>query len=170
MAPLSPTSYIVLGLLEQVGEGTPYELKKLAESFSDLWALRHDQVYREPERLAQQGLLKERREQEGRRRRRFSLTKAGQQALDQWRKTPTTEFTELRDAGLLQLLFGAEPEPLAQTHLQLHQQKLAEYEQFASTIGRDAPLPLRRALNSGIGHEREWVRYWTAILAGGDGA
>jgi DNA-binding PadR family transcriptional regulator len=167
--PLTPVSYIVLGLLEQVGEGTPYELKKLAESFSDLWALRHDQVYREPERLAADGLLKERREQAGRRRRHFSLTTAGQQALDEWRRVPTSEFTELRDAGLLQLLFGAEPEPLARTQLQLHQRKLDEHESFADTIGPDAPLALRRALNAGIGHEREWVRYWTAILGGGDG-
>jgi hypothetical protein len=29
---------------------------------------------------------------------------------------------------------------------------------------------VRRALNSGIGHEREWVRFWTAIREGDDGS
>jgi hypothetical protein len=56
----------------------------------------------------------------------------------------------------------------ARGQLQLHEQKLAEYEQLASTFGPEAPLPFR-ALNAGIGHEREWVRYWNAILDGGDG-
>lgn len=170
MPSLTPVSYIVLALLEQAGEATPYELKQLAASLSGLWDLRHDQVYREPERLARQELVSERREESGRRRRRFRLTKAGRRALEEWREHPTAEFTELRDPGLLQLFFGAEARPLAELQLAAHETRLAEYEQLARGLGADAPLGIRRALNAGIGHEREWVRFWTAIRDGGDGA
>src|SRR5919198_2962485 len=81
---LPEVSYLVLGLIERAGEATPYELKQMAASISGLWTLRHDQVYREPERLARQGLLEEDREQHGRRRRRFRITAAGKEALRQW--------------------------------------------------------------------------------------
>jgi PadR family transcriptional regulator, regulatory protein AphA len=167
---LTPDSYIVLALLEQAGEATPYELKQFAATLSGLWDLRHDQVYREPEKLAAAGLLSERREEGGRRRRRFRLTKAGRQALADWRKNPTAEFTELRDLGLLQLFFGAEAEPLAELQLAAHQERLQQYEQLADELGSDAPVQVRRALNAGLGHEREWVRFWTAIRDGGDGS
>jgi DNA-binding MarR family transcriptional regulator len=114
--------------------------------------------------------VSERREETGRRRRRFRLTKAGQRALEEWRKNPTVEFTELRDPGLLQLFFGAEAGPLARLQLAAHEARLSEYEELATELGEDAPLRIRRALNAGIGHEREWVRFWTGIHGGGDGA
>ena len=50
---LTPTSYIVLGLLEFAGESTPYALKQLvAGSVGYFWTLQHAQLYTEPERLA----------------------------------------------------------------------------------------------------------------------
>ncbi|UTI64298.1 helix-turn-helix transcriptional regulator [Paraconexibacter antarcticus] len=160
----------MLGLLEQAGEATPYDLKKMAEPLSDLWSLRHDQVYREPERLAAAGLLAERREESGRRRRRFVLTDAGRAALARWRETPTTEFTQLRDEALLQLLFGAPTALLADAQVELHGAKLAEYEALRDTFGPDSPLALRQVVNAGIGHEREWLRFWGSVRDGGDGA
>src|ERR671931_2151812 len=115
---LTPLSYLVLGLIERAGEATPYDLKQMAASMSGLWALRHDQVYREPERLAGLGLLSETREEGGRRRRRFRVTDEGRSALREWLRVPTGEFTELRDPGLLQLFLGADPGPLAQLQLE----------------------------------------------------
>src|SRR5947209_17973212 len=64
---LTPTAYLVLGLIRLAGEATPYDLKRMASSLSGLWTLRHDQVYRETERLARSGLLSEEREEHGRR-------------------------------------------------------------------------------------------------------
>lgn len=170
MPELKPVSFIVLGLLEQAGEATPYELKRMAEAFADLWSLRHDQVYREPERLAKAGLVDEHRETSGRRRRRFRLTQAGREALDAWRETPSADPPALRDPGLLQLLFGASPERVADSQLELHTRKLAEYRQLADSFGEWAAPGVRRALNAGIGHEREWVRFWSDLRDGGDGA
>lgn len=164
---LTPTSYVVLGLLELLGgEATPYELKRAAASgVGNLWSLHHAQLYGEPERLAAAGLVSEQREQTGRRRRRYSLTAAGRVALDSWRRQPTRALTELRDVGLLQLFFGAEPVQLASVQLALHERKLAEYEELRRS-GGDAPdSGPSLALEAGIGHEREWVEFWRRLAS-----
>ena len=164
MTPLSPVSYLVLGLIDRAGKATPYDLKQMAESISGLWALRHDQVYREPDRLAKLGLLSEEREETGRRRRLFRITDEGRQALEAWLVTPSTEFTELRDIGLLQLFLGAAPEPLAARQLETHSKRLSEYEGLAKTLTEGTPKAILLALEAGIGHEREWVRFWRGLL------
>jgi DNA-binding PadR family transcriptional regulator len=169
-APLSAVSYLVLGLIDRADEATPYELKQMAASISGLWTLRHDQVYREPERLARQGLLEEDREQHGRRRRRFRITAAGREALRQWLATPTSDFTELRDPGLLQLFLGADPEPLAMRQLEIHEQRLHEYEQLADAMPPETPEGIRLSLQAGIAHEREWVRFWRDVTRREGGA
>src|SRR3712207_2096347 len=115
---LTPTSYIVLGLLERTGPATPYDLKRAALTIADVWSVPHTQVYAEPARLAGAGLLDEEREDGGRRRRIYTLTDAGRRALEEWRATPTADLTELRDPGLLKLCFGADPRPLAEAQRQ----------------------------------------------------
>ena len=63
---LTETSYIVLGLLEQVEPATPYDLKQLAQlSTSNFWTVPHTQLYTECARLAAEGLLDERQEEHG---------------------------------------------------------------------------------------------------------
>jgi PadR family transcriptional regulator AphA len=158
---LAPLSYLVLGLIDQAGEVTPYDLKGMAASMSGLWTLRHDQVYREPERLAKLGLLEEEREESGRRRRRFRVTPEGRAALQEWLAVPTAEFTELRDAGLLQLFLGADPAPLAQIQLNTHKERLQEYEELQKSLtDHAAPEGVLLALEAGVRHEREWVDFW----------
>ena len=61
---LTPTSYIVLGLIEMQGEGTPYDLKTwVAQSVGNFWSVPHSAIYAETVRLTGAGLLIERREQ-----------------------------------------------------------------------------------------------------------
>ena len=163
MAPLTPLSYLVLGLIDRAGEVSPYDLKGMAASMSGLWNLRHDQVYREPERLEKLGLLSENREDSGRRRRLFQLTLEGRKALKEWLREPTSEFTELRDAGLLQLFLGADPEPLARLQVDAHQERLREYEELEKSLIGQAPEGVLLALEAGIAHEREWVRFWSRL-------
>jgi PadR family transcriptional regulator AphA len=161
---LTPTSYIVLGLLEQVGEATPYELKKLVNlSVGHFWTLQHAQLYTEPDRLTRAGLLSEERETEGRRRKRYRTTDAGRRALETWRAEPTEAFTELRDPGLLQLFFGTDPAELARRQRDVHARRLADYEQLRERLGDRGPPGPRLALDAGIGHEREWVRFWSQL-------
>jgi DNA-binding PadR family transcriptional regulator len=161
---LTPASYIVLGLLERRGEATPYDLKQLlAQSVGNFWSLQHSQLYTEPARLAAAGYVDEEREEGGRRRRRYRITEKGSRALRAWAAEPTGEAPELRDPGLLKLFFGADPKPLAAARLEAHRAKLAEYEALRGDDTGAGPRGPWLALESGIGHEREWIRFWAEL-------
>lgn len=162
---LTPTSYVVLGLIEWLQPATPYDLKQAAaKRVTQLWSLPHTQLYSECARLAEAGYLSERREKSGRRRRIYRLTAAGSKALDAWRAEPTSETYEIRDAGLLKLLFGGDPGPLAERQLQAHSERLEELEaQHAAAT--DIPDGARLAIEAGIGHEREYLRFWKRVRA-----
>src|ERR1700722_813766 len=124
---LSETSFIVLGLLEQGEPATPYDLKRIAQlSTNNFWSVPHTQLYTECARLAAEGLLDERREESGRRRRVYRLTAAGREALETWRNEPASELYELRDAATLKLFFGGDPATLAATQLQAHKARLEQ--------------------------------------------
>jgi PadR family transcriptional regulator, regulatory protein AphA len=160
---LTDTSYAVLGLLDQWGPATPYQLKQVAQvSIFHFWSIPHTQIYTECARLAKAGLLTERREEGGRRRRVFELSAAGRKALDQWRADLDTDLYELRDPGLLKLFCGADPKALAEAQLERHERRLASYEGMLGEA--DMPTGMRLALESGIGHEREYVRFWTRVV------
>ena len=161
---LTPTSYIVLGLLELAGESTPYQLKQLvARSVGHFWTLQHAQLYSEPERLAKAGYLTETRERGGRRRRLYSLTGRGRAALAAWRDDPASERAELREPALLKLFFGGDARRLAEVQLPAHREKLAEYEAIRDGMPDDVPDGPRQALAMGVRHEREFVRFWEEL-------
>jgi DNA-binding PadR family transcriptional regulator len=161
---LGPTSYVVLGLLELAGEATPYGLKQLvAASVGNFWSIPHSQLYSEPARLAAAGYLNQRRERGGRRRRHYSLTDAGRRALREWTERPAERHWELRDPGLLKLFFGADPARLAAEQLETHRARLKQYEQQLGAPGAGFE-GARLALEAGIGHEREYVRFWSKLL------
>lgn len=161
---MSEASYIVLGLLERLESATPYDLKRFAQvSTAHFWSVPHTQLYTECARLAEQGLLSEEREEGGRRRRTYRLTDAGRRALADWLAEPTTALYELRDAATLKLFFGADPRTLAPSQVEVHAQRLASYENVAAHIA-DAPSGWRLALEAGIGHEREFIRFWERLI------
>jgi DNA-binding PadR family transcriptional regulator len=164
---LTATSYTVLGLVEQLEPATPYDLKQVAQvSTLHFWSVPHTQLYTECARLAAAGLLDEQREKGGRRRRVYRLTGAGRDALDAWRSTPASEIYELRDTATLKLFMGADPAALAETQLAAHRRRLAEYEALHEQLAQDGtPEGPRLALELGIGHEREFVRFWSALAA-----
>jgi PadR family transcriptional regulator, regulatory protein AphA len=165
---LSETSYIVLGLLEQIEPATPYDLKRLAQmSTINFWAVPHTQLYTECGRLAAAGLLSERREENGRRRRIYRLTKRGREAIDAWRSEPTAELEEVRDSGTLKLFLGGDPAKLAAAQLDAHRRKLREYEQLRGEAA-EWPRGWQLALEAGIGHERESIRFWARIEPASD--
>ena len=161
---LTPTSYSVLGLLEQAGEATPYDLKRMVHaSIGNFWPLQHAQLYSEPERLRDAGYVSERREERGRRRRHYSLTPRGRDALAGWRAEPTAELSELRDPGLLKLFLGADRRKLAREQLAAHQRKLDEYLELKKQDPGSEPRGPWLSLEAGIGHAREWVRFWKRV-------
>ena len=163
---LTPTSYIVLGLIAAAGRATPYDLKRVhANGIGGFWSLNHAQLYAEPDRLVEGGYLGVEREEGGRRRKLYELTSAGRKALDDWLASPSDEFTELRDLGLLQLFLGADPQEVAEVQLRIHGEALAQYEELHKTAADWLEGP-RLVLESGIGHEREWLRFWRKVAEG----
>jgi PadR family transcriptional regulator, regulatory protein AphA len=167
---LTPTSYIVLGLLELAGEATPYRLKQMvAGSVGYFCTLQHAQLYTEPERLAKAGYLTEQRERGGRRRKLYSITAKGREALDGWRSEPTDEILELRAPALLKLFFGADPALLGPAQLEAHRAKLAEYEEIRELLPADTPSGVRLALEAGISHERHQIGWWQQAMVSADG-
>lgn len=164
---LTPTSYMVLGFVEQEPGVTPYALKQAIEAtVGNFWSVPHSQLYAEPARLAAAGYLTERQEEGGRRRKTYSLTPKGRRALDDWRDTPSGELPELRDLSLLKMFFGGDPRKLAPAQAAAHQAKLETYRgMLAADTGGDPRGPWR-TLEAGLGHEREWVRFWSRLARG----
>src|SRR5918999_4419420 len=165
---MTPTAHIVLGLLDRLGEASPYDLKREAtKALGNFWSTPHSQIYRTTERLAAAGLLTYRVETTpgGRSRTVYSLTGKGTHALDTWRRQVPHDLPELRDPGLLQLCFGADPVPLARARAAAHRRQLHAYElRRQEDTGREPRGPWL-TLEAGIAHEREWIRFWTRLAA-----
>jgi PadR family transcriptional regulator AphA len=167
---LTPTSYIVLGLLNQAGETTPYRLKQMVDaSVGHFWSLHRSQLHAEPARLARAGYLRERQEPDGRRRKRYTLTDRGKEALAVWVATPTEQFTELRDLAFLKLFFGTDPSAQANAKLTVLRPLLETYETMlaaARSDGRftgDAQRGPLRTLQAGIDQTRSAIGTWERI-------
>lgn len=161
---LTPTSYIVLGLLEWGGEATPYALKRMvAGSVGNFWTLHHAQLYTEPERLAEGGYVTRERERGGRRRKTYAITPAGRAALAEWRDEPTGAIAELRSPALLKLFFGADPAQLVPVQVDAHRRKLTEYERIRDEMPESVPDGPRLALDAGIDNERRQIAWWEGL-------
>jgi PadR family transcriptional regulator, regulatory protein AphA len=126
---LSSTGAVVLGLLRTFGPATPYRLKRLVEtSVGDFWPLPHAQLYAEPARLAAAGYLDEQREEGGRRRKLYSLTAAGERALDGWLADSEAGMPQFRLEGVLKVFFGSDPAAIAEGQLAHHREWIERLE------------------------------------------
>ena len=137
----------------------------MARTLGTFLSIQHAQLYSEPERLAKAGYLDQRRERGGRRRRHYSITDKGRAALARWRSTPAGRLYELRDLSLLKLFFGADPKEIAEEQVDAHRKKLSEYEAMQRLDTGAEPRGPWLALEAGIGHERESIRFWESLLA-----
>jgi len=178
MERLTPTSYLVLGLLAREGPSTPYDLERhVRATLGNFWSFPHTLLYSEPPRLAVQGLVTETRETGGRRRRIFTTTPAGVSALSAWLDRPSGAPTELRDLGLLQLFFAdlASAEArlrLALQQLAIHRARLSAYQEDECLERRPGgPQRGRRTvehwrgetLRMGLLYEGAAVDFWTGV-------
>ena len=93
MSSLSPTARVILGLLAWRPR-TGYEIKQVTDqSTRFFWGASYGQIYPELRRLETDGLVASREEPRGRVPRRvFSLTQAGQEALDAWLEEPEEAY------------------------------------------------------------------------------
>jgi PadR family transcriptional regulator AphA len=173
---LTHTSYLVLGLLIREGPSTPYELEQhVRATLGNFWSFPHTLLYSEPPRLAALGLVSETRETDGRRRRVFSISTAGEAALTAWLDRPSTASTELRDQLFFADLTSAEARlRLAEQQLGNHRAKLVAYEEQERLERRpDRPRRGQRTvehwrgetLGMGLLYERAAVDFWTGVVA-----
>jgi PadR family transcriptional regulator, regulatory protein AphA len=177
---LGPTSYLILGLVAREGPSTPYDLKRhVAATIGHFWSFPHVLLYQEPPRLAALGFLTEEREQDGRRRRLFTITDAGRAELRRWLARPSREPTQLRDPGVLQLFFADlgsadHRRELAIAQLEVHRSKIAQYEEDQrAERGTNGSDPVPRTvehwrgvtLPMGLLYERAAIAFWEGVSA-----
>ncbi|MEU1178554.1 PadR family transcriptional regulator [Streptomyces sp. NPDC005820] len=168
--------YAVLASLLE-GEASGYELAKLFDvSFANFWSSTPQQLYRELERLAQDGLIEARVVQQERRpnKRMFTLTEAGRTDLDAFAATAPRRPTAIRDELLIkiQAVDGVDPGAglaLIEERLGWARAKLARYRRVRERLlagrtedeylaGTDRIGPYL-TLMAGIGFEEENIRW-----------
>jgi PadR family transcriptional regulator AphA len=167
---LGPTSYVVLGSIALRGPSTSYDLKRFVDvTLGHFWSFAHSQLYAEPDRLASAGLLSVDREEGGRRRRTYTVTKAGRDALEAWLGESSPGNPELRDLGLLKLFFGELSdeeafEALVLEQAAVHRNMLARYGWLRRRYG-GRPAYARRTLTleAGLRVERTLLEFWEGL-------
>ena len=168
---LGPVSYLTLGIVAMDGASTPYDLKRFVQgSVGHFWPFPHTQLYQEPKRLAEAGLLEEKREDSGRRRRHYSITESGRRRLAEWLSESVTTPTEYRDLGLLKLFFAELAEPEAVLALAVEQaaaqrEQLESYEAIVERFADRPELASRvRAAELGVRLARAAAGFWDEVV------
>ena len=165
---LTTPAFLVLGIIDVLGEASPYDVKVYAaRTVAPFWSMPHAQVYAQCDRLVESGLLSEIRHTGGRNRRVMRLTTAGKAALQDWLADPAFVPVEARERGILKLWFGAQPAVLAPVQLTEHRHTLADYEELAERVGELLTRGQREALEFGIRYERMMVDFWEWVAQHG---
>jgi DNA-binding PadR family transcriptional regulator len=167
-ARLTTPAFLVLGIIDILGEASPYDVKvQAARTVAPFWSVPHAQVYAQCDRLVEAGLLSEVRQNGGRNRRVMTLTTAGKAALQEWLADPDFVPVEARERGILKLWFGAQPGVIAPVQLAEHRRTQADYEQLAERVGDLLTRGQREALEFGIRYERMMVDFWQWVAQRG---
>ena len=162
---LSKTSYVILGML-RLGRRTGYEIKSLVDvSTRFFWAASYGQIYPELARLEERGLVRgEDDRSNGRRRRAYELTPAGERALHAWLTSEEPLHIELRHEGALKFFFSdalSRDEQLAQLrHIRETHERIAEQLRSIEPAAPEGkpPAPLM-TLEFGIAYQ-EFLAGW----------
>ncbi|MEU6929747.1 PadR family transcriptional regulator [Streptomyces sp. NPDC046374] len=158
---LTTPSFLVLGIIDKLGEASPYDVKvEAARTVAPFWSMPHAQVYAQCDRLLEAGLLSETRREGGRNRRLMRLTQDGAGVLRGWLDDPAFVPVEARERGILKLWFGASPRVHAPVQVTEHARTLEEYEELATSVGELLSRGQREALEFGIRYERMMVDFW----------
>jgi PadR family transcriptional regulator, regulatory protein AphA len=173
---LSPTAYVVLGMLHK-GPKSGYEIKAIVDNSTRFfWAASYGQIYPELRRLAKAGLVEgTAAPRDGRKRTVYKITPAGRKELRAWLRRPPEVF-ETRDEGLLKLFFaGALPrEEAVNTLRAMREQRLRVIERLReiepkAMAGGEFPLMV---LRGGITYNEtiaDWCERMERELLAGEG-
>ena len=171
---MHPSSFIVLGLVDRLGDATSYDLKNWADgSIGYFWTFSRASLYKEPARLVALGLLSDRQEETGRRRRLYAITAAGKAALANWLAHSHDQPTEIRDLGLLKLYFAQSGDQTAldtliQDQITAHETRLATYRELEQELSANPDYRFyAAALAMGLKYEEMSVAYWQGLTKAG---
>lgn len=166
-AKLTPTSYVVLGMVAMRGATTSYDLKRaIGHSVGYFWPFPHAQLYSEPKRLVELGLLSVSSEQDGRRRQTYTVTDVGMKELRSWLAEPTNEQMQVRDVAEMKLFFGEFAEPddllaLARAQIGQHRERIATYVDIQQRFADREDVAVRMVpLRLGLEMELAALRFW----------
>jgi len=168
---LSPTAYVILGMVRKEPR-SGYEIKALVDNSTRFfWAASYGQIYPELRRLEAAGLVSSQSVPSGARARTvYRLTDAGHAALDRWLASTQEPLYELRDEGMLKLFFSdlagpeaGSPDALRIEHLRAmrarQEQKLQQLRAMEPQV-RNAPPGTYLTLRLGI-DMAEWFIEWS---------
>jgi len=164
MEQLSPTAYVILGLVSKEPR-SGYEIKAVVDgSTRFFWAASYGQIYPELKRLAEAGLVSGAEAPTGGRRRTvYEITADGEEELRTWLRQPPETF-EMREEGLLKLFFAnlLPPEEAVEILRAMRAHRLAVNAQLRSMESgaeeKQDPFPLL-VLRGGI-EFTEWFADW----------
>lgn len=167
---LTSTSYALLALLDQLGEATPYEIKQaMDKSIENFWPVPHTTAYEEPARLASGGYLLVHQEEGGRRRKTYSLTEAGREALTEWAADPEAAPPQVRDETVLKVFAGADPLVFLAPRRAWHRAKLTELQGYLEEVrAEEGWRRSELALTAGVAYHRKMLEMLDELTPPGD--
>jgi len=152
------------------GATTSYDLKRaIAHSVGYFWPFPHAQLYAEPKRLVEMGLLEVSYEDAGRRRQTYTITETGLQALRSWLAEPTNEQMQVRDVAEMKLFFaefGTRENvlELARQQIRQHQDRINTYEGMQHRFeDRDDVADRMVPLKLGLSMEYAALEFWQKL-------
>lgn len=156
---LTGTSYAVLAVLDEFGEMTSYDLKGAMEmSIQNFWPVPHTTAYEEPARLTAGGYLAARQEEGGRRRRIYSMTEKGKEALAAWAADIAVTPPQLREEAILKIFAGADPGPLGAERRAWHEAKRDELSAMLREVrAAEGFAASERTLTVGVNYHQKML-------------
>jgi PadR family transcriptional regulator AphA len=160
----SPTAYVILGMLK-IGRRTGYDIKQMVDfSTRFFWATSYGQIYPELRRLEGDGLIEGASDPRGgRKRRAYTLTPSGEEALERWLTSEADPLYEVRDEALLKLFFAGALAPedtiaVVRAKRKFHEGVLARLHEVEPSVRDGAQCPYL-VLRYGIGFHT-WIVEW----------
>lgn len=144
---MSTLGYAILGLLHRRSM-TGYELSKEFESgLFEIWSAKHSQIYPELKSLHEAGLIEYQVEISGTvlEKKVYTITPAGQQALEDWAQTSCPPLQVPKDEFRLRLFFSdcipsQRRRQLLEERLEQHRQRLARIQKDQEKFDALPPL------------------------------
>lgn len=168
---LTSTQHLILTTIAWRGPCTPYELKDYFQRIvRHLVEVPHTLLYTEPAKLAARSLLREDREETGRRRKTYSITPAGMEVVHEWLATSPTREPSLDDEAIMKLTYSffSTPEAvrgLAEHQVHFYEQRIAAIEALFPASDHDAVR--RRYLRTGarlsLAQAKVLLEFWQDV-------